>query len=709
MGKAWDSLLVFFLLLPFLARADQSPLLDSLRQQLAAAPPDTAKVDILNQLAAYYSNADSAKTARYTEEAIALARKLGYQRGEAVALYRIGWATMMRSDYGLAMRLFERSRRIAEHAADSAALAGAFAGMGAVFRQQGLYQQALDFYLKALTIDEQMDDPAALASSYNNIGHIYSAQRNFELAKSYYDLSYQTHAQNQQRQGMAYSLSSMGFLFQQMGIADSAIEYFQRSQAVPLQDRSLKAYNLDGLGNAFQALGDYAKAANCYQQAYDLRRAMGQQKGIATSLTNLGMAQTRLGKFAQAEQHLGQALALAEEIRTLDVLKLSTQALAELYEAKGQTEQSYAYFRRYVRYKDSLLNENQTRELARLEARYAFEQEKDSLNRASQLALEKEQLQSRYRGRINLIALGLLTVLLALAIILYSNRQTLKRVVASLQQTEQELLAQRDFIETQNEELTYQQQKVESSIRSALAIQQAMLPFQERMRELLGAHLLLYLPRDIVSGDFYWIEERAGSRYLVVADCTGHGIPGAFMSLIGINLLSKIIMQDREEEPAQILTALNDQLNKALHQQDGKGLNSGMDIALIKWQQAEHDMFAVTFAGAKRPLYYWRNGQIHECRGSRRSIGGVRRAHEPYGQVSLLLPTGTLIYLFTDGYTDQNNAQRRSFGSRRFKKLLSQVAALPFAEQESYLQQTLQTYMQDTTQRDDILLIGARL
>ncbi len=279
-----------------------------------------------------------------------------------------------------------------------------------------------------------------------------------------------------------------------------------------------------------------------------------------------------------------------------------------------------------------------------------------------------------------------------------------------LKQNQDEILAQRGYIEDQNKHLLQKNTMIQQSIKSALTIQQAFLPSEARVKSFLPKSFIVYQPKDIVSGDFYWIEKVGNKTIVIAADCTGHGVPGAFMSLIGYNLFNKIILQQGYHNPVEILDQLHEQVAIALKQPESNNIN-GMDLIILIMEDTPQGATQLTFAGARRPLYYLLPDQketLHVVKGTRKSIGGLQNKRVSFQLHELLLPKASLLYVGSDGLVDQNNPDRKKFGAKRLEELLQKIAWLPLEEQKATIEQELTKHMQGATQRDDILWMGIK-
>lgn len=280
-----------------------------------------------------------------------------------------------------------------------------------------------------------------------------------------------------------------------------------------------------------------------------------------------------------------------------------------------------------------------------------------------------------------------------------------------LLQTQEELARQQRFLDKQNQQLNAQNRKIATSIRAAQTIQQAFLPTKQELEAQLGAHFILDRPRDVVSGDFYRLDEVMGYTVLVVADCTGHGVPGAFMTLIANNILDKLLHTENIHDPAQLLTRLDADINRALRQSESSN-SSGLEAVILTFRRNPDDpLLELQFAGARNKLFYKLPDQeaLSEIKGTRRAVGGKHRYHRKFELHHLHLPKGTMIYAGSDGIQDQNNPQRDKFGSLRLKALLNELAELPPDAQRERLEERLERFMADAEQRDDILWVGFRV
>ncbi len=264
-----------------------------------------------------------------------------------------------------------------------------------------------------------------------------------------------------------------------------------------------------------------------------------------------------------------------------------------------------------------------------------------------------------------------------------------------------------NHIELKNREIEHINESLTDSIRYASRIQEAILPRREEIDRVFPDNFILYKPRDIVSGDFYWFARCEGRAVLAVVDCTGHGVPGAFMSVMGHSLLNQIVNGQQIVEPGQILTQLNNEVRRMLKQmQSDSDSRDGMDVGLIS---VDLENRIIEYAGANRPLFVAQGGRVEALQADRYPIGGVLTP-EHYTTQALRWSPGMTLYLTTDGYADQfGGPQRRKFLNRRLQELLQQTAHLPLPAQQAALEVAFDEWKGDNRQLDDILVIGLRL
>lgn len=267
---------------------------------------------------------------------------------------------------------------------------------------------------------------------------------------------------------------------------------------------------------------------------------------------------------------------------------------------------------------------------------------------------------------------------------------------------------QKNELEKLHHSLSENNRKITDNLRYAKDIQDTILPAESEMQAALGRYFLIFRPRDLVSGDFYWLSRKPEQTFVAVVDCTGHGVSGAFMSMIGYTVLNEVINQKELTEPAKILEELHRRVRIAL-KQDQEANDDGMDICLCRLEDLDNEQVELTFAGAKRSLYVLRRGAIETVRGNSRSVGGRQRQRTSFTQQTKRLRRGDRIYLTSDGMADQNNTKRKKLGTRNLLHLITESSEQNLHEQGQLLRTTLNQHQGQASQRDDITVLGIEL
>ncbi len=398
--------------------------------------------------------------------------------------------------------------------------------------------------------------------------------------------------------------------------------------------------------------------------------------------------------YIKAQKELEAYKALSQRIRTETVQ----------VEVDMTPEEKKKFKKELDELNSNLSQEQQKAKLIALQTeKYKTEKEQENLRLKQER--EKSQIQQQQTTIISAIIVIFLA-LLALFFFIFNRRR--KKIIEQLEITKNELAHNLQLINTKNQEIEKHSRETEQSIYSAKTIQTSMLPTASTMQQYLGDYFLIYEPKDIVSGDFYWITQKQNKIFVIVADCTGHGVPGAFMSLVGMNLLDEIINQKNIFSPDQILEEMHIGVYHRLQQDTGIN-KDGMDMCLCIMEKNDTGQTQVQFAGAKRPFYFIQNGQLQRIQGSRKYIGGISKESKNFEKHEFLLEKNTMLYLTSDGYADAPNEKREKFSSQRLEDLFIEIHQKDLNTQRKILVQTLETHKGVAKNRDDNTVLGIRI
>jgi tetratricopeptide (TPR) repeat protein len=671
------------------------------------------------------------------QKALTILERIGDQQGIASSYNLIGIIHYAQGRYAKTLEAFQKALAIRERIGDQQGIAGSYNNIGVIHKTQGRYAEALEALQKALTIFERIGDQQRIADCYNNIGTIHADQGRYAEALEAYQKALTILERIGNQEGIAACYNNLGNIHVAQGRYAEALEAFQKALAIYErigdQQGIAKCYN--NIGNIHVAQGRYAEALEAYQKALAIQERINDQQGIALSYNNIGTLYQAQGLYAVARSYFQKALPIAQSLGLHDLLDDIYLDLAQTdsaLAASGLThlwKSAYLHHRLYAAYKDSVLNEESIRKQAQLESQYEYDK-KTSLLKAEQekeRALATAQLRQRETQRnLSLLALGIALVgLITFAILYRKIRQqrdliqkqsdeiqqknfALEQYNAELKSTNQALEESNRIIQHQAETLLEKNEEILDSIRYAERIQRAILPSAEKWQRLLPQSFLLYKPRDIVAGDFYWLEETEQYIFLGVADATGHGVPGAFVSIVCANALHKAVLEEGLESPAEILWRVREVVVSQLTQA-GEKVKDGMDIGLIRF--AKGDRARAVFAGANRPLWIVSAEGLLEVAGTRQPIGYVEEP-KPFEEVELMLGSRApaMVYAFTDGIVDQMGGPKgRKLLPKGLREWLLSLWNQPVAKQAESLTALFETWRGDRPQIDDVTIVGVRV
>ncbi len=602
-------------------------------------------------------------------------------------------------------------------------IAGAIYIEGIWFSLKGKYQESLQNYFKCLEIYEEIKFEKGKARVLNNIGIIYYYQKNYKKAEEFLNKSLVINERIQNFAEIARALNNLGRNSLEENEPQKAFQYFIKAISI-LEQKNIGgdiAIYFCNMAEAQMKLLKYKEALQNTQKSLQIAIKAGNKRIESRSMVVMGAIYLETNKIVEAKRFLELAAPIAQKLNFPEEYLLSLEYSYKLYEQLKDYEKAYSFFKKYKNVNDTLVS--QVNYKIALQREYEYNEGQRKIQHEFQVAQRKRERGNEIWIRYLLIggvimALGMVFFALrafrikSKAFAIISQQQAELQVMnEELIQSQEEITTQGNFIEEQNKSLSYQNTQIKQSINTALAIQKALLPFDSRLNVILKDYFVFYKPRDIVSGDFYWIEKVDNKVIVVVADCTGHGVPGAFMSLVGINLLERIVLQQGTISPAQILHDLHNLVRTALKQDEVEN-QSGMDLGIVVMENILPTEMQITFAGAKRPLHYidaQNPTVIGKIAGSRKSIGGFQNPKTNFENVCLILPTNSVFYLSSDGLTDQNNKERKRLQDEPIFKVLLENYSATMLAQHIGLQNLLTNHMMGTEQRDDILLLGVQV
>ena len=697
-----------------------------LLDELKVARQDTTRVRVYNELAYAYRNTDLKKSQDYVKRALDIAERNNLQKGRADALSIFGILYYRQSKYDSSLVYQEEALEIRERLKDRTGIAVSYNSLALLNMRKGNYSNALTFHLKALKIRESVGDKKGMAGSYSNIGNVYLTQKQYDLAIDNYEKSLKINQEIKDEGQQAICYGNLGDTYMRKKDYTVAIEYIFK--ALDLQnkvsDHFNKSDNYLNLGYIYKEQKKYPLAFKYLNDGLENAKSMNDNEGIARALQIMSAiyyTQADLDKAIELAQH---SLSIAKQLNNKERILENSEILYKIYKEKQDVVRALYYHEMFSSIKDSIAEQVNDNIYAELEARFRLEQnqivvkeqkQEMELMRKLQAVAEEDKKQQQY---INIGGGVIVVLLLVFGLLVYRNylqrQQHANRLAGlnhELRLQKEEILHQRYLIEQQNHELKESNSQIGKSIQAAHYIQQGVLPNKQKMDTMLGhEYFTIFHPRNVVSGDFYWVGQLENKVVVAVADCTGHGVPGAFMSIIGSTLLDRIVRLKKIADPAQILSNLDEEL-KIILRKEGSQSDNGMDMGVIMFERNDIDWQKVTFAGAKIPLRFIRRGnkEVEQIQAVNRSVGFNSKRDRNFVNHELFLEKGSQIYMSSDGYADQDNSQQDRLGTTRFINLLGEYAHLSMHVQKTHLDDNLRIYQGKAAQRDDILVLGLKL
>lgn len=706
-------------------------------------PKLTAKA--LHQLGfIYYSKNQFDKAIEYFEGAKKVAREIGDHTMEAIALNRIGNTYQLKTNYLLALDYYLEALAINKQSGNQAEVARTLVNLANVYSIIGQYQKSIELFLEAMDIHESIGEREGLAWTSLGIARLFKRLDNLEKAMQYTESALDYYRELElstgKSIGVTLCLNELGSIYHKMGNFEKAWEFTQQVLDINVKNQNIhgQAANHLSLGIISVEKKDLARARQHLNKALTLKENVGDSIDLSSLYRYLGEVELLSKNYDKALSYINQSLHFSEKHRLLPEVSETYKILSKIYSQMGFYHKALEAYISHSAYKDSL----NSSDISRLEMQYEFEKrEKEQ----ELIARQREALQeARLERQKVVIIFFVIAFLLAgsLAMIIFFNYREKKRInqilvaqnneitrqKGEIENQKEEIEKQRDFVTRQRDQIAEQQKLITDSLTYASRIQNAVLPSDQRMLALPWESFVFYKPKNIVSGDFYWVSELPkGKQLIAVADCTGHGVPGAFMSMLGITLLREVAGKGIDLSPAGMLAELRKMVILSLNQQGGHvDQADGMDMAILIIDSKTLEM---EYAGAYLPVIIVRKGNVDgtqaekanivassngysliEYRGDKMPIGFHVLGEKPFTNHRFQLLPNDTIYLFSDGYTDQFGGPKNiKFFLNSLKDLLLSIQEHDVKTQKDILNNTIVEYQGDNKQVDDMLILGVKI
>lgn len=688
----------------------------------SASLDDTLRINTLINLSSeYVLLRDYSKAIKYASIAKIISEKLVNAVDIAVSknwlansIHSIAYTFENQENYANALAQYKKELALREELGNNLKTSLCLNKIGELYNYQDNFATSLDYYYRALKLIDEVNFKNEVLTVYNNLGITYDRQKNYQKALEYYNKVLKLSTELGDKNTMGISYSNMGTVYAEQGKNEQSIEYFYKFLKIAEESGNKKniAIAYLNISNIYDMLDDFDKAFETQFKALKIFEEIGNQGDLALINENIGVSflskikRTPLDKtknIGEAKKYFTTALQLYQKTGQLEGIGQSYEYLSEIENLTGNHEKSLQYYKTYIQYRDSLTKLIDNEKSIRAEMNYEFDQ-KENLNKLEQARKQDaaKEINDKQKALLNLFIVAFVFMVVLAIFIFRSNRHK--------QKANKIIMLQKAEVERQKVLVEEKQRQILSSINYARRIQESILIDEGQITAHLPELFITYLPKDIVSGDFYWYSKQGDESFIVVADCTGHGVPGAFLSMVGSTLLNEIINHKKILGPAQIINALATGLSGTLVNKDKEELNTdGMDISICK---INHKTKKLYFVGANQSLYIVDHTSATEIKPQISSINGIFAVDKTkkITVFELELKDDVMIYLSTDGFVDQiGEATNKKFLSSRYEKLLLHLYSLSLEKQRYVLEETFEDWKGDAKQTDDVLVIGFKI
>lgn len=659
---------------------------------------------------AYLANnrGDITKALEYFQKGYALEKETGNKHGMAASLDNLGSVYQYQGNIKKALEHYRNSEALYREVGDKRGMAESITNQGLIYNDQGDLSSALDYYHKSLDIQESIGDKKGMAITYNNIGALYGQQNDLVRALNYYQKSLKLEEELKERQLVTGSLHNIGIIYKKQGNMQKALDYLNKAYDLSKEMESPvgMAHCLNSIGTVYSAQGNDAKALDYWNKSMSLWEKLDDKQGQALTGNHIARALLLMGKMAEAQKAAEHSLANARELGFPDNIKDASQTLSTIYSKTGKWKQAFDMEVLCKQMSDSIAQQSSRKSFIQKTFQYEYEKKvaADSIRTAGERRLFDAEIRQQKTQRTALYC-GI-TLITLFALFMYNRFRTTQRQKQIIEVKEKETQQQKQIIEEKHKEIS-------DSINYAERIQRSFLATEELLDKNLGDYFILFQPKAIVSGDFYWGSELSnGSFAFITADSTGHGVPGAIMSLLNITSLEKAV--EHSTDPAQILNytrkTIIDRLKKDGSAEGGK---DGMDCSLMVFDpERKH----VQVSTAHNPVLIVRKNkdrgskELIELGSDKMPVGKHERDTESFSKKEISLEKGDMVYAVTDGFADQfGGPNGKKFMHKRLKELLLSISDEPVQKQKEVLSNMLSNWIGQLEQVDDITVAGIRI
>ena len=662
----------------------------------------------------YENQGSNEKGLTHYRKALKIQEEINDKAGMATSLNNIGYIYYVTGDIEKGLDYWKQSLKIRREIEDKYGEAMSLYNIGFVYKNKADITKALEYWIKGLKIREELGNKRDIAQSLNGIGLIYRDLKDYNMAIEYNNRSLKLRLEIGDKRGIAISYNNLAVNNINLGHSEIGMDYYHKSLKIEeeLGNKRGIAYGLNNIAYVYDTQGDWEKALKYNLMALKMKEEINDKQSIVTSLHNIGWLYFKRGKTLKAKTYTAKSLVMARELGFPDEIKSAAEVMSKIFKKEKNWREALKMYELFIQMRDSIQNERNEKATIKQNMQYEYDKKAatDSIKAAEQKKVLDAQIIAQ-EAKISQEKMLKYSLFGGFGLVLLFSIFIVNRLFVTRKQKE-EIEIKNLTLNEKNEEIAFQKEQVEDknkqildSIIYAERIQSAILPPISLVKEYLKNSFVLYKPKDIVAGDFYWLEKAGDDIFFSAADCTGHGVPGAMMSVMCSNALTKCVKELELESPALILDETSKIIEGRFERSEQLVLD-GMDLALCKLNVKTKKM---QYAGANNPLWVFREEELIEIKPDKQPIGQYE-FRKPYTNHSIELKTGDTVYIFSDGYIDQFGGDRgKKYKAKSFKKLLKSIQKDSIEKQKELINQAFDEWKGELEQVDDVCVIGVKI
>ncbi len=562
-------------------------------------------------------------------------------------------------------------------------------------------EEAIKYCYEILYLSEEKKDSGLIAESNYQLARLYYYAGDLKKANSFFlkgiEILEKHPDKNENQLSMAYM--AVGVTFLDLGNISESKKYNLRSVFLKEKlhlDKWL-AFSYINIGELYRKEKNYGESEKYLLKARDLSKKLNQAKEFNDTYIWMGLTYGDKREYSRAINEILTCENYYISNGMLDELNIIYENLAKLYSKNKNPEKESEYLNKYIKNQKEVLNKEKAAQVAEMEAKYHNEKKEQEIAiQASELKLKESKITQQSTQKFAL-SLGF-SLTIVIAIILFRNFKKQKNFAHIIQ-------TQKEVVEQKAAELSARQKEILDSITYAKRLQDAILPSSDLLQKYFPESYVFYKPKDIVAGDFYWLENVDDYLFIAAADCTGHGVPGSLVSVVCSNALNQAVKEFLIIDPGKILDKVRELVIETFEKSQSE-VKDGMDISLARFNLKTNE---IKWAGANNPLWYYNSNDFTEIKANKQPIGKSDNP-KPFTTHEIKINKGDLMYLFTDGFADQFGGPKgKKFKYKQLKEVLISISKKSTNEQKQMLDMNFENWRGNFEQVDDVTIVGIKI